>query len=138
MFLTALAVFSQGTIDLKGYWQFRMDADDKGESQGWYNADCAFNDSILLPGSMPQRMKGYDISVQTKWVGAIYDSSYFHNPFMEQYRRAGKDMKLPFFLTPDKHYVGKAWYKKTLRLPANGSTAYRLSLSVPTYPPPYG
>ncbi|MDD7247869.1 MAG: beta-glucuronidase [Prevotellaceae bacterium] len=131
MFLTALAAFSQGTIDLKGYWQFRMDADDKGESQGWYNADCAFNDSILLPGSMPQRMKGYDISVQTKWVGAIYDSSYFHNPFMEQYRRAGKDMKLPFFLTPDKHYVGKAWYKKTLRLPANGSTAYSLFLERP-------
>ena len=58
MFLTALAAFSQGTIDLKGYWQFRMDADDKGEIQCWYNADCAFNDSILLPGSMPQRMKG--------------------------------------------------------------------------------
>ena len=36
---------------------------------------------------------------------------------MKRYRNPGKDMKLQFFLTPDKHYVGKAWYKKTITLP---------------------
>lgn len=96
--LLALAAKSQSPIDLKGDWQFRIDRDGVGEKEGWYNADCKFDDTILLPGSMPQRMKGDDISVNTKWVGALYDSSYFHNPFMEKYRRPGKDMKLPFFL----------------------------------------
>ena len=72
---------------------------------------------MQLPASMPQRLKGDDISVDTKWVGSLYDSSYFYNPYMKKYRQPGKDMKLQFFLTPDKHYVGKAWYKRTVVLP---------------------
>lgn len=87
-------------VDLSGQWQFRLDR------------DAEYKDVIELPGSMPQRMKGDDISVRTQWVGALYDSSYFHNPYMQKYREEG-NMKLPFFLTPDKHYVGKAWYKRT-------------------------
>ncbi len=129
--LLALAVKSQSPIDLKGDWQFRIDRDGVGEKEGWYNADCKFDDTILLPGSMPQRMKGDDISVNTKWVGALYDSSYFHNPFMEKYRRPGKDMKLPFFLTPDKHYTGKAWYRKNIVIPAGNTTDYVLFLERP-------
>lgn len=105
------------TIDLSGQWQFRIDRDGKGESEAWYAATKPFDDTILLPASMPQRLKGDDISVNTRWVGSLYDSSYFFNPYMKRYRNPGKDMKLQFFLTPDKHYVGKAWYKKTITLP---------------------
>ena len=105
------------TIDLSGQWQFRIDRDGKGESEAWYAATTPFADTILLPASMPQRLKGDDISVNTRWVGSLYDSSYFFNPYMKRYRNPGKDMKLQFFLTPDKHYVGKAWYKKTITLP---------------------
>lgn len=105
------------TIDLSGQWQFRIDRYGKGESEAWYAATTPFDDTILLPASMPQRLKGDDISVDTRWVGSLYDSSYFFNPYMKRYRNPGKDMKLQFFLTPDKHYVGKAWYKKTITLP---------------------
>ena len=105
------------TIDLSGQWQFRIDRDGKGESEAWYAATTPFDDTILLPASMPQRLKGDDISVNTRWVGSLYDSSYFFNPYMKRYRNPGNDMKLQFFLTPDKHYVGKAWYKKTITLP---------------------
>lgn len=105
------------TIDLSGQWQFRIDRDGKGESEALYAATTPFDDTILLPASMPQRLKGDDISVNTRWVGSLYDSSYFFNPYMKRYRNPGKDMKLQFFLTPDKHYVGKAWYKKTITLP---------------------
>ena len=35
---------------------------------------------------------------------------------MEQYRREG-NVKFPFFLTPEKHYVGKAWYKRSVYVP---------------------
>lgn len=129
--LLTLAVRSQSTIDLKGEWQFRIDRDGVGETEGWYNADTPFSETLLLPASMPQRMKGDDISVNTKWVGALYDSSYFHNPFMEKYRHQGKEMKLPFFLTPDKHYVGKAWYKKNVTIPAGSKTDYTLYLERP-------
>ena len=110
-----LTVFAQ-TIDLSGTWNFQVDREGKGVEEKWYEAGYQMNDVITLPASMPQQMKGDDISVDTKWVGSLYDSSYFYNPYMAKYRNPGKDMKLQFFLTPDKHYVGKAWYKKTVTL----------------------
>ena len=36
---------------------------------------------------------------------------------MKKYRIKGK-VKLPFFLTPDKHYVGVAWYQKEITIPS--------------------
>ncbi|MBO4663230.1 MAG: beta-glucuronidase [Bacteroidaceae bacterium] len=114
--LSALCASAQKVIDLAGEWQFRIDRDNKGEAEGWFKPDYRFDDKILLPASMLQRLKGDDISVNTKWVGSLYDSSYFFNPYMKKYRNPGKDMKLQFFLTPDKHYVGKAWYKRTIHI----------------------
>ena len=112
----ALMAFAQKTIDLSGEWQFQTDREGVGIEQGWFKPGYNFNDKITLPASMPQRLKGDDISVDTKWVGSLYDSSYFFNPYMKKYRNPGKDMKLQFFLTPDKHYVGVAWYKKTIHI----------------------
>ena len=36
----------------------------------------------------------------------------------KKYRVEG-NVKLPFFLTPDKHYVGVAWYQKEVTIPSN-------------------
>ena len=100
--------------DLSGNWSFQLDRNDVGEKEGWYKPDFRYNDEILLPGSMPERLKGDDVTVNTQWVGGLYDSSYYRNPYMEKYRIEG-NVKVPFFLTPVKHYVGKAWYKYTLQ-----------------------
>ncbi len=35
---------------------------------------------------------------------------------MEKYRQEG-NMKFPFFLTPEKHYVGGAWYRRSVYVP---------------------
>lgn len=105
------------TIDLAGEWEFQIDRHSQGVKERWFDSEQAFSDCIVLPASMPQQLKGDDISVDTRWVGSIYDSSYFYNPYMAKYRQPGKDMKLQFFLTPAKHYVGKAWYRKTVTLP---------------------
>ena len=133
----ALALFlcvkgTAQTIDLNGVWQFQIDREGKGVAEKWYQADYRMNDSISLPASMPQQLKGDDISVETQWVGSLYDSSYFYNPYMEKYRNPGKDMKLQFFLTPDKHYVGKAWYKREVTLPEDEAVPmYTLYLERP-------
>ena len=108
-------IINAQTIDLAGSWQFQIDRQDKGIKEQWYTGK-QFNDTIELPASMPQRFKGDDINVNTKWVGSLYDSSYFYNSYMSKYRKPGKDMKLTFFLTPDKHYVGVAWYQKTIHI----------------------
>ena len=104
------------TLDLSGRWQFQIDRDDVGEKQEWYRR--SLDDFINLPGSMPEKLKGDDITVRTQWTGSLYDSSYFFNPAMEKYRVDG-DVKLPFFLTPDKHYVGVAWYQKEVSVPSS-------------------
>ena len=123
---------AQSVIDLSGEWQFQIDREGKGVTEEWYKSDVKLNDKMTLPASMPQQLKGDDISVDTKWVGSLYDSSYFFNPYMAKYRKPGKDMKLQFFLTPDKHYVGKAWYKKTVVLPENEAVPmYSLYLERP-------
>jgi len=132
LFCCAITAGAQNVIDLAGEWQFQIDRDNKGEAEGWFNPEYKFNDKITLPASMPEKLKGDDISVNTKWVGSLYDSSYFFNPYMKKYRKPGKDMKLQFFLTPDKHYVGKAWYKRTVTIGADvKNPAYTLLLERP-------
>lgn len=132
LFSYCKCVIAQNKIDLSGEWEFKIDRDGKGEQSGWYHVDYDFDDKIQLPASMPQRLKGDDVSVDTRWVGSLYDSSYFFNPYMAKYRKPGKDMKLQFFLTPDKHYVGKAWYRRTVRIEKdNVSPRYVLYLERP-------
>jgi hypothetical protein len=103
-------------VSLAGRWQFRMDPADKGIDEKWFLR--SLTDTIHLPGSMAQYLKGDDITLKTKWTGSIYDSSWFYNPHMAKYRQSG-NLKIPFWLTPPKHYTGAAWYKKEVVIPDN-------------------
>jgi len=40
----------------------------------------------------------------------------FFSPDMEMYRRPG-NVKIPFWLQPDKYYAGMAWYQKKIHIP---------------------
>jgi hypothetical protein len=107
---------NSNVISLAGQWQFQMDPADKGIAEKWFLR--SLTDTIHLPGSMTQNLKGDDITLKTKWTGSIYDSSWFYNPHMAKYRVAG-NLKIPFWLTPPKHYTGAAWYKKEVVIPAD-------------------
>ena len=72
--------------------------------------------SVTLPGSLLTNDVGDVPSVHTQWTGSLYDSSFYFNPFMEPYRRAGR-MKFPFFLTPNRHFVGEVTYSRTVFVP---------------------
>ena len=71
---------------------------------------------VLHPGSMLTNNLGDLPSVHTQWTGSLYDSSFYFNPYMEKYRKAGH-MKFPFFLTPNRHYVGTVAYTRTVVVP---------------------
>ena len=92
---------AQDVLSLAGSWDFGI-----GESP-------VYNDYVMLPGSMLTNEKGNTVNVNTPWTGSLYDSSFYFNPYMEKYRHEG-DMKFPFFLTPNRHYTGKAWYRKSV------------------------
>jgi hypothetical protein len=108
---------SKSTISLKGTWRFQTDPEDIGIAQQWYQQKL--KETVILPGSMVENNKGDDPTLSTQWTGSIYDSSWYFRPDMEQYRQKG-NLKFPFWLTPNKHYVGAAWYQREVDIPAYG------------------
>lgn len=101
-------------IDLSGTWHFRVDPDDLGIEEEWFIRQLP--DSIKLPGSLQEQGFGNDVDLQTKWTGGIVDRSFFDAPRYERYRQP-ENFKIPFWLQPLKHYVGPAWYRRTVTLP---------------------
>ena len=99
---------AQEVISLEGSWDLSL------------NDSTHYDDYVMLPGSMLTNGKGDKVTVDTRWTGSTYDSSYYFNPWMEQYRQAD-NVKFPFFLTPERHYVGMAWYKRSVYVPKNWS-----------------
>jgi len=112
--LSAFDTIGPKVISLAGEWRFQIDSLDKGISERWYSKKLT--DHVHLPGSMAGNLKGDDITLKTKWTGSIYDSSWYYNPRMAKYRQPG-NIKIPFWLTPAKHYVGVAWYQKDVIVP---------------------
>jgi hypothetical protein len=106
------------TISLAGRWSFKLDPNNVGQQEKWYGKELA--DSIKLPGSTAQNGYGDDPSVDTKWTGQIVDKSWFTDDKYAKYRQPGS-VKIPFWLTPLKHYVGPAWYQKQVDIPESWS-----------------
>ncbi|WP_225871024.1 exo-beta-1,4-galactosidase [Pedobacter frigiditerrae] len=115
LFLLSNAAQAQ-TISVQGKWRFKIDANDEGLKAKWFN--IVLPETINLPGSMNENFKGEDITLKTKWTGSIYDSSYFYNPSLAKYRQAN-NIKIPFWLTPNKYYTGAAWYQKDIQIPTD-------------------
>jgi beta-galactosidase/beta-glucuronidase len=109
------SVMADYKIDLSGKWAFKVDSLDQGIAKKWYGT--ALSDKITLPGSMTTNGLGNDITVNTPWTGGIEDSTWFHSPMYEQYRKPG-NIKIPFWLQPTKYYKGAAWYQKKVIIPA--------------------
>lgn len=103
-------------IDLKGIWRFEIDRNDTGVKDRWFAKTLP--DRISLPGSMTENYKGDDVTLNTQWTASIYDSSFFYNPRLEKFRKQ-ENLKLPFWLTPVKYYVGAAWYQTDVEMPAS-------------------
>ncbi|MDX9920690.1 MAG: beta-glucuronidase, partial [Paludibacter sp.] len=112
---TANLTGQKSTIDLSGKWRFALDASDRGMQEKWFQKNLT--DEVQLPGSLVDNLKGDDISLTTKFTASIYDSSWYHNPYMAKFRQPG-NIKVPFWLTQNKYYVGPAWYQKEIQIPS--------------------
>ena len=75
--LSVLPLNAQEVISLEGSWDFAI-----GDT-------ARYHDYVMLPGSMLTNGKGDPVTADTRWTGSLYDSSYYYNPFMEQYRQEG-------------------------------------------------
>ena len=108
-----------GEIDLSGQWQFKTDELDVGENEKWFNND--FSDRIELPGSMAINGKGGEVGYNTEWTGNIWlefedGKKWYETQKYGPYLTEDK-FRYPFWLIPEKRYVGPAWYQKIVQVP---------------------
>lgn len=114
-FLTLIACRQADTTQsLQGDWRFALDPNDKGLTEQWYAQPLG--NTIHLPGSLQEQGYGNDVGIETPWTGQIVDKSWYDDPQYEKFRQPG-NIKVPFWLNPDKHYVGVAWYQKEVDIP---------------------
>lgn len=99
---------------LAGRWRFQSDPERKGRNEEWFAR--SLGKTIELPGSMPENGYGDDVTIETEWTGQIVDKSWYTDPKYAPYR-APDNIKVPFWLTPVKHYVGPAWYQRDVAIP---------------------
>jgi hypothetical protein len=111
----AQRVQKAGPVSLAGAWRFELDREDRGFLDEWPKRTLSHR--IELPGVLQAQGFGDDVTVDTKWMGQIVDQSYFTAPEYEKYRRPG-NIKVPFWLQPDKYYAGAAWYQRDFEIPA--------------------
>jgi hypothetical protein len=105
---------NNNTINLAGTWRFQLDPQDCGIAYRWFNHDL--EQRIELPGSLQAQGYGDDVTLNTRWIGDIADRSYYTDPRYEPYRQPDY-IKVPFWLQPDKHYRGAAWYQREIVVP---------------------
>ena len=99
-------------LDLSGEWKLQLTSPEVTQVP-----EAGFDQVINLPGSLQEQGYGEDIGLQTEWTGQIVDRSWYDAPEYEPYRQPG-NIKVPFWLNPEKHYVGVAWYQKQVTIPA--------------------
>ena len=101
-------------IDLGGQWRFELDPENQGVNDAWFMK--TLHNFIKLPGSVTENGYGAEVTTETDWIGGIVDRSWFTESKYEKYRQPG-NIKIPFWLTPLKHYKGPAWFQKDVTIP---------------------
>jgi hypothetical protein len=104
------------TLSLAGQWGFQLDRADQGIGERWFGNKLS--GTIRLPGSLPEQGIGDDITTSTRWMGAIVDRSWFTAPEYAKYRQPG-NIRVPFWLQPEKYYSGVAWFERDIEIPGD-------------------
>ena len=117
MSLTSITALALEPISLAGQWHFALDRDDAGVQKEWFKQ--ALPDQIKLPGSLQEQGFGDPPSVKTDWMSSI-GAKLLSEPKYAPYTKEGS-FKTPFWLTPERHYVGPAWYQREIEIPADWS-----------------
>ncbi len=114
----SFALYGQNSFSLSGEWKFRIDSTNIGEKQNYQTT--SLNETVQLPGSMNLNGKGYEIGVNTKWTGSMWNKDWYNSDFYAPYRTK-ENLKIVFWLSPNKVYTSAAWYNKEIEIPQKWS-----------------
>ena len=110
-FFTLTMCTAPEPIDLSGDWTYRLDPEDKGRAEAWFNE--SFDQHLTFPGSLNTNGIGDEVTAETAWTGSMWNRDWYEKDEYDKYRDP-ENTKVVFWLTPDKYYVGKAWYQKKI------------------------
>jgi hypothetical protein len=101
-------------IDMKGTWQFALDQNDLGVQEEWFKRKLS--ERIQLPGTLQEQGYGDEISTKTEWMSRLHDHYWYLRADYKKYAQPG-NIKVPFWLQPQRHYTGVAWYQRGINIP---------------------
>jgi hypothetical protein len=107
-------VFAGNAVSLAGEWRFRLDAADAGERESWFAQTLP--ERVRLPGGLTEQGIGDKPSLKTKWIGDLQAEKWASYPDLARYATP-ENFKFPFWLTPERHYVGPAWFQREIEIP---------------------
>ena len=108
---------SEGAVSLAGQWRFSLDREDAGLQQEWYTKTLAGDANIQLPGILQIQGFGDEITAETPFVAALpRDMAWYKKPEFVKYAHTGQ-VKVPYLSQPVRHYLGVAWYERTIEIP---------------------
>lgn len=111
--VACLSLSHADEINLAGSWRFQLDPQDEGVNAKWYTQ--TLKDALRLPGSLQEQGFGERPSRNSDWTGGI-GIALLDDPRFQRYILS-ENFQCPFWLTPLKHYVGTAWYQRTVKIP---------------------
>ncbi len=101
-------------IELVGQWRFAIDREDVGTQEQWFKRKLS--EAIRLPGTLQEQGFGDPVTAQTKWMSRLYDKFWYLRADYKKYAQPG-NIKVPFWLQPQRHYSGVAWYQRPIAIP---------------------
>lgn len=69
-----------------------------------------------MRGALPVAGLGDAVAADTRWTAKLVPNGFLTAPEYAAYSQPGQ-VKLPFFLQPDTHYVGAAWFQREIYIP---------------------
>lgn len=110
-----LGAFAEpAALSLAGDWRVQLRPD--GVAAPW--DDSLAPDTVRIPGSVQAQGLGDPVSVKTQWIGNIVDKSWHEAPEYAPYREPGRE-KIPFWLQPERHFVGAATFRREFSIPSD-------------------
>ncbi|MEN0020423.1 MAG: discoidin domain-containing protein [Planctomycetota bacterium] len=112
--LASAATAQLDAVNLSGTWQITADANDPGDTELVPGQPNAVGD-VWLPGAIQAQGYGETPRIDSPWVGDVREQEWAH-PVYAPYREAD-NFKMPFWLHPDRVFVGPAIFTRSVSIP---------------------
>jgi len=112
----AFSLIIMEQIDLSGIWSLSLPPHSTQENGEPPN--IAYRDQIKLPGSLQEQGYGDPATLDTEWTTQIVGNSWVTDARYSAHLRRG-ELRMPFWLQPERHYTGAAWYQRDIEIPSS-------------------